>query len=360
VADPGAPNGSGYERVVTGAPGQWSTVARTTFPDEPFPGATFTDLFFSEPRINDAAQVLFRGEFAGPAVPPGTGDAYFRWSAGATEVVARIGIQAPSLPPGVIFAGFGPSPGTVSNSGRAEFIAGLNGPGIDSSNAVAIWAGGPDDLHPFLRAGDTTPGLEPGVTVHGLDQATMNNTDHVAADGSLSGASITPANDQALWLGPVDGSPQVVMREGTAAPGLPGLAFGFNPDHTLGLPSPVFALNDEQDLLLLAGITGPGVTTRNNIALWFRDAQTSDWSLILRKGDTVGGHAIAYIEILAGSSAGGKSQGLLDDGTFVSTLAFTDGSFGVYRFSVPEPSSLVYLTSAVAALLGSRRRREAR
>jgi hypothetical protein len=362
IYDAGAPNGIGYSALLTGTAGDQTMIARTTFPVEAIPDATYALLYGDAGgmAINDPAQVLFKANFTGPGVPTGTGQAYFQWSPEGSVVLARLGMQAPTLPPGVTFAGFGLTGPGLSNTGRAEFIAALQGPAIDASNAWGVWSGSPDALEPFIRGGDPTLGLEEHETFWAPSRAAIDNLDQIAVSGYVQGPGVTSTNDQALWLGAADGLPEVVMREGTTAPGLPGLSFAFGGDLPVGLGEPRFALNDAGDLLMKAGISGPGVSPANNVGLWFREGDSASWSLVLRTGDTFDGHTLATISFLQSFPAG-FSRNLLDDGTFVLSLGFTDDFNGVYRFTVPEPSTATIFASLFAtALVRARRRRRSR
>jgi hypothetical protein len=121
------------------------------------------------------------------------------------------------------------------------------------------------------------------------------------------------------------------------------------------LTYPQLVLNNSRDLLVLAGLAGSGVTPANNVGLWFRDGDSGNWTALLRTGDSFDGRLIAPYALHSNSigfaALGGpdatRSQNLLDDGSFVLTLTFTDGTDGVYRFSVPE----AHLSPAILAIL---------
>ncbi len=358
------PNGVSYSTAIaTGTPGDWSLVARTGFPVEGIPGASYTNLAIAgDLNLNDASQVAYRASFAGPTIKAGS--AYLLWSPdGPAEIVVRTGDPAPTLQDGVTFAGFPPTETGLSDTGKVRFSAVVQGPGIDQSNDFGIWAGSPGGLQPVLREGQMTLGLEPGVVVHQPFLSRINNADQMALNGWVAGPGIDGANDQALWLGPLD-APEVVLREGQQAPGLePGILILFGNEHDNSVAFPQFVLNDAADLLVLADIGGPGVTQANDAALFFRDGDTSAWSLVLRTGDSFDGRVIAPYASSGGfhgirspaDGDKGATQQLLADGSFIVTLSFTDGTSGVYRFVVPEPPGALIMLAALFVQFGRRR-----
>ncbi len=343
--------------ITAGTPDNLSLIAAEGLPVPPIPGATYTtnvaNLGFS---LGDGGHVAFYANFEGEGIPRDEGFAFLRWHADeGTVIVLRAGDAAPGVGAGVDFTGIGIAPG-ISSAGSVEFIAGIAGPGIDADNNTGVWTGQPGGLQLALQEGDVTPGLAPSEEVGNLGFATIVDTGSLMVYGSVRGAGIDSTNDQAIWFGPAGGM-EAVFREGTQAHGLPdGVVFTFDdPDISADLSYPDYALNDSEDLLIIAGLAGPGVTPENNAGLWFRDGETGDWSLVLRTGDVLDGRVVAPEAIngvgastlLAFHREAGYSQSFSDAGLLALRVKFTDGSEGIYRLSVPEAGTTAFLMLAL-------------
>jgi hypothetical protein len=93
--------------------------------------------------------------------------------------------------------------------------------------------------------------------------------------GAISGPGITTANDTAAWLADANGM-HVVARESDLAPMSDGARFGdiFTYDA---------ALNDANQFVFRANVTGPGVTPSNSEAIFASDG--SSMRKVARSGD---------------------------------------------------------------------------
>ncbi len=346
-------------------------VAAEGQPVSAVPGATYTSVGVGGVSFSDGGHLAYYATLAGEGITSANDFAYLlRSPAGDIQVVAQEQSQAPTLPTGVTFAGFSFDP-SVSATGAVEFISTLQGPSIDTSNNVVLWAGLPQDLRPFLQEGGTTRGMPVGLEVDSIDNSTINDGNLVLAKGFVRGEGVDLGNNRAFWLGPLD-APEMILREGSPASG-PQIVTNVTPGSVLengvvfafgsgefGIPSSHFALNDSGDILLLAGLVGPSIGPENSTSLWYREADSGMWSLVLRSGDLVDGRTIApaldfeHTIRFEWDTDSGYSQGLNDDGTFAVRLMFTDGQEGLYRISVPEPSGGVLLVLAACALRRSR------
>lgn len=110
----------------------------------------------------------------------------------------------------------------------------------------------------------------------------------VVGGGLLSGAGVNSSSDEAWWVEPSRGGPpQILVREGQPAPGLPGILFGgFNGLEVLP------AVSDDGDLTFFTFLTGAGVTGANNAVLWRGHiASPAATTLLARTGEPVPGQA---------------------------------------------------------------------
>lgn len=87
----------------------------------------------------------------------------------------------------------------------------------------------------------------------------MNSAGSLAFQSEPDGTGVTSANDTALWTG-LPGAIQLIAREGDTAPGTGGAAFG----HISASPR----IADDGAVVFTTPLTGAGVTTHNNAAVW--------------------------------------------------------------------------------------------
>jgi hypothetical protein len=93
------------------------------------------------------------------------------------RLVARIGDQAPGMAEGVYFVNFLFEAISLDANGNVAFIAYVDGPEINETNNIGLWAGPRDApiLVPQLRTGEQAPGTETGTVFAGLPGAALNN-----------------------------------------------------------------------------------------------------------------------------------------------------------------------------------------
>jgi hypothetical protein len=126
--------------------------------------------------------------------------------------VALTGQQAPGLPDGVTFRSAG-GPVAINGSGEIVFQATLQGPGVDSTNAEALFSSRRGLLY---RQGDPAPGLPDGTKFVRLANAPdIDDQGRIAFRAVIQGPT-TPTL-RAVY---VDDAPQFV--EGDQFPDLPG------------------------------------------------------------------------------------------------------------------------------------------
>jgi hypothetical protein len=187
-------------------------IART---GDPAPG-TGPDTYFSDigqsPSINNAGHIAFYGALQGSGSTPGVNSTGI-WSeagGGGLRLVARADDPVTDLP-GTELAGFR---GQVylNGVGQTTFVAGIRGPGVDSSNNIALFkedsAGG---LKLIAREGDTAPGtnaffLEPDPTINAVGQVAFRST--------LTGPGVDSSNNEAIFAEDRNGILRLIAREG--------------------------------------------------------------------------------------------------------------------------------------------------
>jgi hypothetical protein len=316
---------------------------------------------FSNPVINSAGQVAFRGLFTGVS----TGMGIWTAAGGTLTPVVRTGSDTlgPNLEAGVQFSLLNDP--VISASGAIAFRATLTGSGVDDSNNEGIWSNAGGTLTPIARSGSDAlgPNVGAGVTFDLFGNPVINASGTVAFTATLTGPGIDlPVNGAGLWTN-AGGTLSLVARTGSDGPG-PNLGDGvyFSSFNEL-------VLNANGEMAFLANVTGMGVDGTNNTGLWTNAGGTL--VNIVRKGDFfdvdptdgVDLRTIAGIAFVGGAGGeDGRRLGFNDAGMLVFQLSFTDGSAGIFTAqlaapqAIPEPAGIATLTLAAGALLLRRRR----
>ena len=217
---------------------------------------------------------------SGPGVIPDVNDkALLVGKAGALELMARAGDQAPGFPEGVILTTEGNYVALLADDGRFLTRFHLAGPGIDESNETAFWAVDDTGWHKIVQTGDAAPGTEPGVTFAWIDGVLFNNSLSIVFRGGVTGNPVDPTNDVGYWSGP-PGDLQLVAREGDPAPDL-------GPDVFLLLAGSFPSLQGEGDVGFGGTVVGEDITQDNNDALFV--GRPGELRVLAREDDQVPG-----------------------------------------------------------------------
>jgi hypothetical protein len=216
--------------MLTGVPGGLSVVCRE---GAVLPGGEIvipvsgSNMAFIN-QINEGGMVLhdLRFSTAAPSTATTANDSALAiWVGGNDLIVAREGQQAPGLPAGVLFAtpslNWSPSVGGFTRSGKTMFSASLDGGGTTTSNDSALYHGGLGGWQLVMRKGDLCPGLANGEQFGVVGGVSMmcDDAGHLSFIASLTGPSVTSANDSSVWVGK-PGNLTMLAREGDVAPGL--------------------------------------------------------------------------------------------------------------------------------------------
>jgi hypothetical protein len=217
--------------------------------------------------INSSGKVVFSGGLSGPGVVLFQSDtAVWAGDAAAPQVLLRTGSAAPGTAPGVVFAdpGGGYHPG-INPAGNVVIKAGLSGPGVSAVNDLGIWVGLPGALQLVAREGDPAPGTGAGVVFSEFAYPPfllqgLNGAGQIGFRALLGGPGVNGTNSSGLWIGPPGGL-SLVAHEASPAPGLgTGVLFGDM------LTDPM--INRLGQVIFQSGLTGAGVNTANNAAIW--------------------------------------------------------------------------------------------
>lgn len=223
--------------LFTGAPGALSVVIREGDPIATLPGHTWAAASSSTVSflvaLNDNNEIIMTPKVAGPTVT--TADdtvlAHFTPGSGVT-IWAREGDQAPGLPAGVVLFG---SPSTTSanwnNSGN--IIVGWpiddGGVTVTPNDNQALWLANASGLSLLVREGDPT-GLPGGETFGVFNNSSVKRNE----DGTIAfyctlrdaaGNPLPTTNDSTMVIG-TPGNWTFLVREGEIVPEIPPSANG--------------------------------------------------------------------------------------------------------------------------------------
>jgi hypothetical protein len=307
----------------------------------PGTGSVFTHLL--SPQTNAQGRTLFYGSGGGAS-------GLFAADSGTLTVVARSGDPVPGGGVNDQFDGFANFSG--NNSGQVVAQALVFDP-VAQEGYDAIVAGSAGAVALVARDGGAVPGM-PGVFFGFGESPTISNDGRISFHTYLSGAGVNSGNDDAIFMGPADDL-RLFLREGDAAPGANAFFAGWDWPH----------MNGAGETILWALLSGPGVTSANNNALYFIDRE-SVFHLVAREGDafevapgdvrtiaTAGFHR----QFVTHSGGDGRGISINDAGQFAMYMTFTDGSSGLFMVTVPEPTACLAAFAGATMLLRRRRGR---
>jgi hypothetical protein len=152
-------------------------------------GVSFSSVF--SPQINDAGQVLFRGELSGAGVTSGNNIGIWRDS----TLIVREGQAAAGVAGGATIASMGAA--QLNAGGQVAFRAGLAGAGVSSANNEALYLSDGVESILVVRNGDTVAGSTISLSPTSISEGSFNDKAQLAyranlADGSSGLFLFTP------------------------------------------------------------------------------------------------------------------------------------------------------------------------
>lgn len=289
-----------------------ATVARTGQPAPQTPDGVFflSTNSFTQLGIGNSGMVAFFGALDGPGIDTSgqtNNTGLWMGTPGDLQLVTRKGSQAPSLPVGVLNAGFHSGTFNLAGNDRLAFTMTLSGSGVTPENNVAMYAGGAGGIVPIARTGEQAPGMAGGVTFVLFRNANEDVTPQVRRDGSIAflgrveGPGISSLNDHGIWAGH-GGALSIVARETAPAPHASGVTF-------VSFKTPV--LDETNQLAFVAELAGSGVTNFNDGGIW-AGTPGRKISRVAREGDPAPGTTATFFGGLGGS--GFHSYDIADNG----------------------------------------------
>jgi len=323
--------------VFLAGPDGVATIARRGFPAPEHPGLPEGTILNTQDSsgffLNGPGDVVYLTRLANDQQPGAITTAddraiVFKPANGPLSIMFRENDPVPGMPgvrwaPIASGAPFTMSPQGFDNAGRLLFSATFDGKGITSANNVAVFVRQPDGaLSMVIRKGDPVPG-HPEETFNFFNTSAflMNNAGFFVGAASITAPST--ASDECLLAGPVGGPLEAIIREGEPIPGLEGVFLGgpFISNTSL-------IINDRNEVVFRAPLTGPGTTSADNQALFAWDP-TRGLRVLLRTGCTevLDGPAITNIAMAAAvRNAEGGSTALSATGWVALNLSYAGGA----------------------------------
>jgi hypothetical protein len=254
------------------------------------------------PRIDAQGNVVFHAVLSGTGVTGvslSSGNGLGIWkSLGATNaLVARQDAPAPGTAAGVEFMGFISALDTrppILAAGRAAFLGGLRGPGVDSANftdAVGIWTERPGGLQLAVRAGAPAPGLSTGNVFRLLDSPFLSKSGRILFNALWRAPGDSPSflapNQEGFWSDR-SGSLAAVILAGEPAPGTaPGAVFRAETSTAIEGAFRGWDTNDGLRFAVNGNLGGPSVNDLNDEGIWVERA--AGLTLLAREGELAPG-----------------------------------------------------------------------
>jgi len=193
------------------------------------------DFALMPPAMGDG-RVGFSASLTGTGVTENNNEGLWSMGSGPNGILVREGDAAAGFAPDVRYSSV--PFGLELNQARHAFVRGsVVGPGIGSTNDEAFWTDRGGALAAIVREGDPAPNVGAAVVFGGagefigtgytFESTSWSNASRAAFQGNLTGNNVDTFNNEALFVERAGGM-ALLVREGMAAPGIPGRTFGGN------------------------------------------------------------------------------------------------------------------------------------
>jgi probable HAF family extracellular repeat protein len=298
---------------------------------------------------------------------------------GQATAIARKGDPVPGLS-GVNYASsasiaffLGQQP--FNNSGRMVFDAQFGTGAAAGTGNEAIMTSLNGNTNIVVRENTPAAGVA-GATWNTFNSSNakirLNNNSSLVFTAGMSGTAGGTTDDEGIWMTKIDAggnatSSQLIAREGQPIPNAAGLSLGGS---LVAASTPI--LNNADQIVFQGIVTGSGVTTSNDQALFAWDPSTG-LSLLLREGDdaatsitgltgTIGNNTVTISPFSYGGMGNGEggNVSLSDSGWLTLAVTLRGGAvtndINIIRTQIPEPASVCLLGACGVAALRRRRR----
>ena len=282
--------------------------------------------------LNSNGHTVFSGSRAGPGINETNAGAIWSNVTGTLTAVIRDGDAAPAFPIGVVVEGLGRSETQLNSNSHIAFEAELHGTGITASSDSAIWEGIPGNFRLVSQEGNHAPGLPNNAILGRVSSVLLNDRDDVAFSQEVLDENVICSSCFGIWSEGLGGL-HLVARGGEQAPDLP-MGVVFLQDSFFGGVGS-FSFNSLGQVAMFGLVSGPGIDDTNDTGIWAEDLN-GQLKLIVREGDELevfpdDFRTITQIVSLLGESTGtGHANSFNDRGQIAFRAKFTDGSEGIF------------------------------
>jgi hypothetical protein len=281
-----------------GENGDFRLVAREGDPAPGLPDLTYRGISCLQ-SFNGYDQISFAGTLAGPGVSTDNDVAFWAGPADYPSLLIRESAQFPGAPGGTRLALRSDVIRRINASGRVMFQTAV------SSGINAIFEGMPGSLQLLAKTNDPAPDTTNTFSL--VDTPYIN--DH-GAIAFRAGLNPNPTSDGGIWRS-MDGQTHLIVRHGTRAPG--------TPDGVLLASTFLNGITDSGAVIVHAQLSGPGVTTSNDDALYV--GEMGSLKLAAREGSQAPGVPVGatFGEVISPASTNGSDivfRALLSGGGF--------------------------------------------
>jgi hypothetical protein len=282
-------------------------------------------------RVGESAY-LFDSRLAGDTVTTQDDAVILRVVSGTAGVVLREGATvAPALTLGEV------TQLTAATPERFVFAGEVRGTGVDASNDFVVFAMRDGALRVVAREGDAAPGVGAAERFDSVTttasivgraaNVSISQGGDVALLATLTGPTVTTANDTAIWRETSQGL-ALLLREGDPAP---GLANGIRVGQLRRPFSNAFG-----DILFGSDLVEQTGTVRSNAALWHVSVD-GDVRSVLARGQVLAVNPSVPADVrtvravnLSRDFVESTAAGPINDaGRIAARVVFTDDSFGI-------------------------------
>lgn len=177
------------------------------------PGALYGPIGKQRLATNADGALAFRSSLLGPDQEvTGHEAVWFRPANGPVTLVARTSQPTPQAGAGTVHRTIG-SP-TINIQGEIAFDGWVEGPGVTLENDACVWAGRAGALELIAREGSQAPGTDSGIYFTDFADVTISDAGRVAFVGWIDGPGVNPSNDEGIWATDANGDLRLVVRTG--------------------------------------------------------------------------------------------------------------------------------------------------
>jgi len=346
-----------------------ASAAIASEPGVAFLAQSFEAPFADDPVVNAAGATIFRGFVAGPGVDETNLNGLWKYEPESGLRLLLRGGEAATGVEGATFISF-PAIPTINNAGDTAFLAfyypASNAASIESPESspgsatvepaihLGMWLRrSSGQLQLLFKLGDRASGIAGEAQFVDMFDPVMNGAGRIAIVAAVDGAAVTPTSEVGLWSSglSIDGSLELVARQGDVAPGGAGTVFGVFLEPSMNAAGQTAFMATGYDPAILPGMS-------QSVGIWGEDRSgvlrlvvESGQLLEVAPGDVRQVASVSFTSETGGED--GKPRGFNDAGLIAFHATFVDGSSGIFvssALTVPEPQPWSLLLAAAAII----------